>query len=111
MSLQQLAVALKAKRPKMSLDLAKAKSAQEVGEILADSWYGYGLKKGQSDGTTYSMVIETDPKTFTDAFKYLWLKPKGDKDGATVYRMMGMPYDILVKVDGKRHNVTVINQE
>ena len=107
MSLSDLAIALKA-RPEMSVQLAQAASPEVVGKLIADSWFNYGLGKqsSQPDGS-YTLSVETDPKTFTDAFSYLWLKPKGTENGATVYGMTGMPHDVLVKVTGKRHDITV----
>ena len=64
-------------------------------------------KQQEQGGNTYTLSVETDPKTFTDAFTYLWLKPRGDENGATLYKMMGMPFDVLVKVSGKKHDITV----
>jgi hypothetical protein len=113
MSLQAIAqgiqqyLALKAKRPELSVDIAKSKTAKEVGEHIASAWVGYGLEKDVKGGDNQvKMTIETDPETFSSAMRYLWFHPKKEGD-VTTYKMGGMKYVVDVKVDGKKHELIV----
>ena len=108
MALSNLYTALKAKRPAMSIELAHAKTAKDVGGIIADSWYGYGLEqeKAQS-GDGYKLSVKTKPETFTGAMKYLWFKQKSTEGKTTIYRMSGMPYELAVTVAGEKHAIEV----
>lgn len=97
----------KAARPEMSVELSKAKTASEVGQIIADSWVGYGLEKSEDQaGDTYTLSIITKPETFDGAMKYLWMKPT-DEGGVTVWRMRGMPYEIAVNRQGEKNELIV----
>ena len=96
------------KRPAMSVQLAKAKTASDLGEIIADSWRGYGLEGDVvSSNDTAQLTVVTKPETLTEAFRYLWLKDKGKDGDSVIYRMGGMPYEILVTVDGEKHNIMI----
>lgn len=104
-------LALKAKRPELSVDIAQSKTAKEVGEHIASAWIGYGLQQEEGDGPDqYKLTIEADPNTFDAAMRYLWLKPKTE-GGITTYAMGGLPFIIDVIKDGKRHELTVRKAE
>lgn len=86
-----------AKRSPMSIQLAKAKSASDVAQIIADSWVGYGLEAQEDEsGDKATVTITTQPKTWNAAMKALWLKPKAEEGDATVFRMVGMNYELVV---------------
>lgn len=108
MSLQPVINAItKAARPEMSVELAKAKTAEDVAQIIADSWVGYGLEKtGDASGDEVKLVINTKPETFDGAMRYLWFKPT-DEGGGITWRMRGMPYEISTIRKGERHELTV----
>lgn len=103
---KELEVLLKARRPELSVAIAKSKTAQEVAEHIASAWVGYGLTEDQSDEGNPRLTIKTKPETFSEAMKYLWFKPT-QEGNATVYRMGALPFQVSVVVNGETHQVVV----